>query len=68
MIGDYEIKVPLLTYLFYQQIGENNFHNQCRIKGMNIDESMQRIDSFLSLLLSVMIRVRDWSNSKNNSK
>lgn len=53
---DYEVKLdkhnvtePLKTFLFYRLSMERDYYNQCRLKGMSIDEAMERVDAFMKM-------------------
>jgi len=48
-LGGHDIRIPLVTYLFYQLTHEKEHYSQCRISGMDVNEAMGRIDRFLCM-------------------
>lgn len=49
LLGMHSVKEPLVTSLFYQLMQEKKYYNQRRLQGMNKDEAMKRVDTFLDL-------------------
>ena len=47
LLGQYCVKKPLLTYLFYRMAEEKDHYNLCRLEGMSVNDSMKRIDALL---------------------
>lgn len=48
-LGKHDIKIPLMTFLFYQLMQEKDPYNVYRTHGMTINEAMKRVDAFLDM-------------------
>lgn len=48
-LGKHNVAEPLKTFLFYRLSMERNYYNQCRLKGMPLNEAMERVDTFLKM-------------------
>lgn len=49
-LGEHSLNEPLHTFLFYRLISEREHYNQCRLKNMTVDASMERVDGLLDIL------------------
>lgn len=47
LLGKHDIRVPLITYLYTLIFNEKEHYNQCRKTGMDINQSMKRVDGLL---------------------
>ncbi len=48
MLGDQSVKTALSHQLYYQLMQEKESYSQCRIKGMDVNKAMNKIDKYLN--------------------
>lgn len=46
-VGNYSVKIPLMTYLFYQLMNHREFYNECRKNGKSIAEALAGVKTYL---------------------
>ena len=59
MLGNHSIKIPLFHYLYCKLMMWKGNYNQCRINGMNVDESMCDIQKHLDTFQTFPNKITD---------